>query len=304
LGLLAAGVWLLWRTRRPWAWAVLAGLGCYGVMLAPVLGFFDQGFYAYSMVADHWQYVALPALCALVAGGCAALPANRWLTGVAVVVVLCLGWQARTRSAIFISDEAAWRDTVVNSPRAWVAHQNLANDLARRGEDEAAVRQYLLALDLNPRSADAQFNLAVVLERHGRTAEAAKHLGAACLLDASHAGWFDELGSLFARQDRYDQAAACFTEAVRLEPSASNRYNLGIALAQLGQWGPARDQFTEALRLDPADADIHYALARSLLHVGRTNEAVDQYRAGLRQGPLSPQAAETLSNLLAAGQRP
>ena len=34
-------------------------------LLLPALGFIDQGFLACALVADHWQYFALPALCAL-----------------------------------------------------------------------------------------------------------------------------------------------------------------------------------------------------------------------------------------------
>jgi Flp pilus assembly protein TadD len=309
LGLLVICTWMLWRSHTRWGYAVLFGMGCYLVMLFPVLGFIDQGFYAYSLVADHWQYVALPALCALVAGGCATLAVNRRcvacvLAGAALLVGF-LGWQTRARCAVFASDETLWRDTVMKSPGAWVAHLNLANDLARRGEDEVAVSHYLRALEINPKSGGAHFNLAVVLARHGRLKEATAHLATACQIKPTDATWFDKLGSLFAEQKRFDQAAVCFAEAAHLDPNdAVAHYNLGIALGQLGKWEEAQGHLTEALRLTPTDGDVHYALARSLLRLGKLSEAVNHYREGLRYAPLSPQAGETFTNLLATGQHP
>ena len=44
---------LLWRLRQ---FGILVALGIYAVMLLPVLGFIDQGFYAFSLVSDHWQF--------------------------------------------------------------------------------------------------------------------------------------------------------------------------------------------------------------------------------------------------------
>jgi len=311
LGLLAAGAWLLWRAHTRWSRAVLFGVGAYIVMLLPVLGFVDQGFFAYSLVADHWQYVALPALCALVGTGCATFAASNSqrrargvLAGTALLVVL-LGWQARTRSAVFASDESLWRDTATQSPGAWIAHLNLANDLSRRGEDQLAARHYLRALEINPQSADAHFNLAVVLARHGKTKEAAAHLATACQISPRDVTWFEKLGSLLAKLNQFEQAAVFFAEAVRLNPTNSAaHYNLGIALEQSGKWEEAHTQLAEALRLTPTDGDVHYAFSRNLIQLGQMTEAVEHYREGLRYAPRSPQAGQTLTNLLAAGQRP
>jgi hypothetical protein len=68
-GVLAAG----WQLRRTWGRHMLFGLGCFSVMLFPVLGFFDMYFLMLSRVSDHFVYLPLTALVALVAGGLGAL---------------------------------------------------------------------------------------------------------------------------------------------------------------------------------------------------------------------------------------
>ena len=308
LGLLAAGGWWLIRERRAWTRAVLLGFGCYVVLLLPVLGFIDQGFYAYALVADHWQYFALPALCALAGAAIATMAINPRLRPAAVLVTVAVGvglsFQTRVRSRIFVSDEAAWRDTVEKSPRAWVARLNLANDLARRGQDALAVHHYFQALEINPRSAETHFNLAVVLARHGRTQAAIRHLATACQIRPT-ASWFQKLGTFFAERGEFDRAAAVLSEAIQLNSAlAPAHYDLGLVLARLGRWEAAQVQYTAALQLTPNDGDTHYALTRTLLQLGQTNAAVAHYRAGLQFAPNSLQAGATLTNLLTAGCQP
>ncbi|MBX9788045.1 MAG: hypothetical protein K2Y37_03955 [Pirellulales bacterium] len=67
---------IAWRNRASWGRDCLAGLSCYVLALLPALGFVNIYFMRYSLVADHYQYLALPALLGLVTGG-AALGARR-----------------------------------------------------------------------------------------------------------------------------------------------------------------------------------------------------------------------------------
>src|SRR5437867_4497736 len=47
------------RWRTTWGRALLFGSGYFVVTLFPLLGFFDQNFYQYSLVADHWRYYSI-----------------------------------------------------------------------------------------------------------------------------------------------------------------------------------------------------------------------------------------------------
>src|SRR5262249_17944991 len=87
-GILLAGLFLFfWRHRRGWGRTGFFCLGYYVVMLLPILGFMHVGFLTYSRVADHWQYFALIAPMAGMAGLVTARfsPATR--TGIALMVL-------------------------------------------------------------------------------------------------------------------------------------------------------------------------------------------------------------------------
>ena len=60
---------VLWRYRTSWSRPLLFAWGFFCVALAPVMGFTDVGFMKYSLVADHYQHIAVIGLIALAAAG-------------------------------------------------------------------------------------------------------------------------------------------------------------------------------------------------------------------------------------------
>ena len=63
---------LFWQ-RKSWGRPVLFGVVYFGLMLSPMLGFFNIYYMRYSYVADHYQYMALPGLLGLLVCGIRAL---------------------------------------------------------------------------------------------------------------------------------------------------------------------------------------------------------------------------------------
>ncbi len=68
-----------------------------------------------------------------------------------------------------------YRQVVELDPDFWEAWNNLGTVLSYEGDNEAAVAAYDRALALNPRYADAHYNLADTLEDLDRLAEAREH---------------------------------------------------------------------------------------------------------------------------------
>ena len=93
-----------------------------------MLGFFNQGFYRYSFVADHWQYHAMVGVIALIVAG-AEGPCRRVgrysaiVAAITVVVVLTTAtWR---QSFVYADDATLWRDNVARNPEAWLAQNNV-----------------------------------------------------------------------------------------------------------------------------------------------------------------------------------
>ena len=90
---------------------LLFATGYFVVNLFPVLGFLDQGFYQYSLVADHWQYYSIVGPIALVIAA-AELICRRWGArgrnwggGAVIVLLVVLGMATWTRAGIYGSSE-------------------------------------------------------------------------------------------------------------------------------------------------------------------------------------------------------
>jgi Tfp pilus assembly protein PilF len=216
--------------RRP----LFLALGCFVATLTPVLGIIPMRFGQFSPVSDHLQYLALPAVTALVAAGLATVSADRRTRPVAravaallVLILMLLTWH---RSFVFRSDEALWRDSLAKSPYSSRAHYNLAETLAEVGRTDEAAAHYRDALRLEPDFAQAHNNL----------------------------------GALLGPQGRLDDAIAHFADAVRIKPDYAEAHNnWGVALAVRGDLSGAVEHFEEAVRLNPDHENARLNLRRS-----------------------------------------
>ena len=147
---------VFWRARRTWGRPLLFGLGYFLVMLFPVLGILEQGFYTFSLVADHWQYYSIIGVIALaVATGESVFrrigDQHRWWEmAVAIGMLALLGAATWQRCRVYATDETLWEDTVARNPQEWHAYINLGAALKQSGKLEAAVGCLEQALRLEP----------------------------------------------------------------------------------------------------------------------------------------------------------
>ena len=96
--------------------------------------------------------------------------------------------------------------------------------------------------------------------------------------------------------DRYEQARAAFTEALRLAPEfVDARYNLGLSLLKLGQPGTALEELQAVVKDRPRDKDALYAVASAYFHQERYPEAVSRLMGALGLDPAFLRAQYTLA---------
>jgi len=231
------------KWARPWFFAFAYFL----VLLLPVLGLIDNHFLRYSLVADHFQYLAAMGPLALAGAAIVRLadflhPGRRWMPltlGAGMLLILgILSWQ---RSCAYESAERLWTDTLEKNPDCWLACDELGGILLDKGLLDQAIVKYQKAVEISPSAYEHHYNLGVALAQKGRV----------------------------------DEAMAQFQNAVVINPNfVLAHYNLGVAYSQAGQIGQAIAQFKEALRLKPdfSEAQSNLAKEEALMQKSPANQ--------------------------------
>jgi Flp pilus assembly protein TadD len=291
---------LLWAIRR-WTRAPLAAALYFGGTLFPTLGFFNLYTFRYSLVANHYQYLASLGIIAPVAAG-AALLSRRWpIWGSRAGYALCfvmlaiLGVMSSRQSRMYTDIETLYRTTIAENPGCWMAHNNLGVALADRGKFGEAIPHYRKAIRLDDRNSAVHNNLGSALAAQGKVEEAISHYREAIRLDERNSAAHDNLGIALAAQGRFEAAISHFREAIRLDDeNGAAHNNLGNALAAQGKVEEAISHFREAIRLDDENSKAHDNLGMALVRLGRVDEAIGEYEIVLRT---RPDDAKTLNNI-------
>ena len=278
LALLLAGLWSIRRrTRSP-----LAALLFFVGTLFPTLGFFNLYTFRYSLVANHYQYLASLGPITLAAA--------------AATILLGSG-----------------RRTVILS-----AAKNLAccssHEILRYAQDDIRGREkgdsFLVPAQMGtvpffPRSAGYVLGLALLAGLAGLTwRQSRMYVDHETLyrttIDENPDCWMahNNLGLLLAARHQVEPAIAEFQKVLQIRPDdAEGHNNLGLALAGRGQFQEAIAQYRKALEIKPAYAMAENNLGAALADQGRLAEAILHYRKALE---LNPDYAEAHSNLGAA----
>ncbi len=306
----AAGVTgvLVWQRHRPFARALLFAWAFFALALLPVMGFTDVYFMKYSLVADHYEYLALAGVAAAVAAGLvralasleSALPprlapAALWRGALLGV----LGAAAWSHTHVFASAETFYRTGVANNPSAWVLQNNLGALLIEQGKNDEAAAHLREALRLHPDFPQAHNNLCDAATHLRRVEEALAECSAAVRNSPNRASAHDGLGVALASTGHLTEARAEFETALRLNPgSIEARYNLADVLRASGQPAAAAEQYRAVLRAWPDASGAHNGLGRALDELGDSRGAERAFRDAIRLDPAAADPHRNLADLL------
>jgi tetratricopeptide (TPR) repeat protein len=157
-------------------------------------------------------------------------------------------------------------------PKHWKAHNNMALASIDLGELEVAEAHYRESLAIEPQPAIYN-DLGFVLERQGLAEEAVGAYRKALELDPGSASAHYNMGSSLARSGEFAQAEKHLRAAVAKNPGTQTYTGLGIVLSQQGKADEAVASLQAAIRADPKNAAAHQALAQAFTSLGRTEEA-------------------------------
>lgn len=172
-----------------------------------------------------------------------------------------------------------------------------AQDLANRGQHDAALGELDVAVRWDPHSPGLPETRASILVAQGDLAGAGNSFyRAAMLATGPAAGPLAFNAALaFAEAGRREEAENALRLAVQRDPALHRAwYNLGLLLAGAGRTDEGLSALGEARRLAPADPDYLYAAAATLWRAGQRDEARKLAEEGLTLAPADPRFRELL----------
>jgi lipoprotein NlpI len=286
----AAG-WWFWKNRSAawpphWGRHALFAFGFFLLMVAPVLGFVTISYMRITWAADHFIYLPMISVIALVAAG-ATLWYERlqqaerpvWLAGAAVLVG-SLAFLTFRYAAVWVNEDELWTHTLAINESAWQAHNRLgARKFARGHIDDRSPKEGIRGL-----GAFHHFTRSTALRPD---------------LGETH----NNLGTALSAKGRLGEAVEQFTEAARVTPHVpAIRVNLANSLAASGRFPEAAEQYRDLLREEPNNPALLNNYGVALYKQGRREEAIAQFEQALKLAPGLKDAQESLA--IARGEKP
>ncbi|AMV18607.1 tetratricopeptide repeat protein [Planctomyces sp. SH-PL14] len=226
----------------------------FGGTLFPVLGLLPVYPMRFSVVADHFVYLA--SLGPLTAAGVAlaALGSRSPLLGRACGTAVCLLLIGLTWFQIedYRSITTLWRRTLAKNPDCYLCVNDLAQERTSLAEQEA---EYRKVTRMAPRFELGWSNLAQSLEKQERMDEALEAYREAIRVEPHYSLVYARVAQIL--EDRGDLSGALENArmAMRHRPGPGEYSNLGRLLAMTGDLDEAGRQIDRGLKLDPDHVD-------------------------------------------------
>jgi tetratricopeptide (TPR) repeat protein len=170
---------------------------------------------------------------------------------------------------------------MMTAPNSAEAHQMMAHELVRKGNNTAAIANYREALKLNPNLPGLHYELAQLLQDEQTAAgqaEAMEQYKQALAQNSFDEKTYCKLGELADEQSDAQGAFKAYSKAVELQPNDSEALT-GLAKAYLLMQQPekALPLLQRAVELDPTNAVAHFRLSTLYRHAGKEADAKREF---------------------------
>jgi tetratricopeptide (TPR) repeat protein len=179
-------------------------------------------------------------------------------------------WLERTYQALGANAYARLEDSFPNS---WRTHQLRAEGYATRRDLDDAIKEYQLALQLQPSEAELYEALGEFYLDNHSDGEALGELEKAVSLDPSRTKALYLLGRLYVLNRENEKAVSYLQRALQLQPNLNEASGLlGTAYVRMGQFAEAVPRLEKAAPLDHF-GNVHYQLSLAYRKLGQTELA-------------------------------
>jgi protein O-mannosyl-transferase len=228
IAVIAMTLVLYWQRSRPWGRALLFAWGFFCVALLPVMGFTDVGFMRFSLVADHYQHIAIIGVITVIVA--AACTWREHLRGIgrsiiqitSVVIVIALSFLTWRQCGMYRDTVTLYQTALEKNPNLWMLHGNLGDALFDAGRIDEAIPELREALRMYPDSEDAHYYLARSLVQKHQWNEGVEHYEQAIRLRPDFMGANRELAELYVALGREPEAIATAQKALAVAQSTGS----------------------------------------------------------------------------------
>ena len=291
---------LIINIRRSWAQAVFFAFAFFLIMLFPVMGFFDMYYMIHSLTADHWQYLSMIAVPALIVGGITHLsagwPRNRKIILTVLFVAVAAGLSLKTwrQSSLYKNQITLWSYNLAKNPDNWMGQYNMGTELlheavmkmsgaSQREQFERTVDHLKRAMELKPDHSHTYNNLCLALHYMNQQDEAEKACQTAIELDPSNLSAQVNLGMVYNKTERLAKAAEQYQKALELAPDTINLLTgLGAILIRDGRFEQASRTMSEAIERNPDVADLYNLRGEAFYNLKQYPQAREDFESSLR----------------------
>jgi tetratricopeptide (TPR) repeat protein len=175
-----------------------------------------------------------------------------------------------------------WEKALSMSPADARTHNNFGQTLVHAGKAGAAIAEFRKAIAAKPVYPEAQSNLAIALAGAGQPSEAIEHFKLAIEANPGFAEAHSNLGHVLAEQGRIPEAIEEYEKALEVNPEYAEAHNnLGFALASAGRMDEAIEQYNLALKSDPKYAHAYNNLGLALAIQGKVDDAIGEFQKAI-----------------------
>ncbi len=211
-------------------------------------------------------------------------------------MIIFYGFLTYQRNIIWNDPLTLWNDTVIKSPGKARPYLNRGLAYAQKGNIENALKDYTVAIKLNPWYVEAYNNRGIILALLKRYNEAFEDFNRAIEIKPHYAISYNNRGVLYSTLGQWEQAFRDFGTALQLKPDYVDALkNRGAAFLIQKNYQQAIDDFSRAIEIHPKNGELYNYRAIAFLFSGKKEEAIKDARRSLKSGyPIN----EVLKNLI------
>jgi len=299
--LLLAGISaMVWRFREK-QYLVFGWLWFLGTMV-PMIGIVQSGRQG---MAGRFMYIPmlglLVAIVWLVGDWASRLRVQQGIALAAFVVLVCpYVYLTRKQIGYWHDSVSLFSYTLQATDNNGIAEENMGAALVESGQPELAETHFEAAVRLIPELASAHYNLGFLMQRQNRAEQAAREYRQAIALSTDPmeaAQAHNNLGILYLMSKNYTAALPELSAAIALNPNEQNSY-IGRGTIELESWNyaAAAADFARAAEISPSPAACYW-LGQALERKGDYARAENAYMAALQLAPGLTEARNRLEAL-------